>query len=346
MTILQVIFVGVLAVLSTSAGSGIARAQHLDVLVEQVNGRLVTGSADFDTNQWTLGRRLYSGEFDGDFAVNNPGYNSLAAGSSSLPPGAQVLPGDSPLAWDFLPMTIDPLKANLFYWNGLESDGAPGITPGDVQFGALPAASYTLGLFDKTGAAFTVNGLPVLVLGGVIDDTDEDGFIHRHRFYQLLDNNENSSTTPADGIYLFAMQLRMPGLATSKPMYMVFGTPGSSVAALDAAAVPWVEARIDTLIGLPGDYNANGTVDAADYVVWRETLTSTVQLAADGDMNGTVDAGDYGVWWANFGAVMAGTASTARPAAVPEAVTPVAAVAAVCVLLTARYCTPVARLSR
>ena len=41
---------------------------------------------------------------------------------------------------------------------------------------------------------------------------------------------------------------------------------------------------------LPGDYNFNGVVDAADYIVWRKSLGSTNDLRADGDGNGSVDA--------------------------------------------------------
>jgi hypothetical protein len=54
---------------------------------------------------------------------------------------------------------------------------------------------------------------------------------------------------------------------------------------------------------LPGDYNQNGSVDAADYVAWRNTRGMTAAgLAADGDGNGMVDQADYDVWRANFGA--------------------------------------------
>ena len=60
------------------------------------------------------------------------------------------------------------------------------------------------------------------------------------------------------------------------------------------------------------DYNANGTVDAADYTVWQDTLGSTTSLAADGDASGTVDAGDYDVWKLHFGETAAvGAASPA-----------------------------------
>jgi hypothetical protein len=53
-----------------------------------------------------------------------------------------------------------------------------------------------------------------------------------------------------------------------------------------------------------GDYNGNGDVDAADYVLWRKTLNQSVDPAgsgADGDGDGTVNAGDYDFWRERFG---------------------------------------------
>ena len=53
----------------------------------------------------------------------------------------------------------------------------------------------------------------------------------------------------------------------------------------------------------PGDYNRDGTVDAADYTVWRDNLGASVAplTGADGDGNGVVDATDYAVWKSQFG---------------------------------------------
>ncbi|QDU86881.1 hypothetical protein Pla175_02350 [Pirellulimonas nuda] len=66
----------------------------------------------------------------------------------------------------------------------------------------------------------------------------------------------------------------------------------------------------------PGDYNADGFVDAADYTVWRDTLgTAGLGLAADGDLSGVVDARDYQVWRAHFGE---GSAGLGAVASVPE----------------------------
>jgi hypothetical protein len=72
--------------------------------------------------------------------------------------------------------------------------------------------------------------------------------------------------------------------------------------------------------GLVGDYNQNGTVDAADYVLWRNTLGTMSDLRADGNGNGQIDAGDYDVWRANFGRTAGAGAGVDVPvgAAVPE----------------------------
>ncbi len=53
---------------------------------------------------------------------------------------------------------------------------------------------------------------------------------------------------------------------------------------------------------LPGDYNDDGTVDAADFTVWRDSFGQTgTGLAADGNGNGKIDDGDYAVWKLYFG---------------------------------------------
>jgi hypothetical protein len=49
-----------------------------------------------------------------------------------------------------------------------------------------------------------------------------------------------------------------------------------------------------------GDYNQNGTVDAADYVVWRDALNQSIVLPNDSTPS-TVSQADYQVWRTRFG---------------------------------------------
>lgn len=72
------------------------------------------------------------------------------------------------------------------------------------------------------------------------------------------------------------------------------------------------------LVALPGDYNRNGVVDAADYTVWRDTFGTTVTAldGADGSGNGLIDQADYDAWVANFGDVL--NPGSAAAALVPE----------------------------
>jgi hypothetical protein len=71
---------------------------------------------------------------------------------------------------------------------------------------------------------------------------------------------------------------------------------------------------------MPGDYNDDDIVNAADYVVWRKRLGQTVAAgtSADGDGNGVIGQPDLEVWRAAFGNTAGGTGSRA---AVPEPAT-------------------------
>lgn len=89
---------------------------------------------------------------------------------------------------------------------------------------------------------------------------------------------------------------------------------------------------------LVGDYNQNGTVDAADYTVWQDTLGSTTNLNADGDNSNQIDAPDYDLWKSNFGTTsLPGIGSMTSTIAVPEPGTLGLASVFICFLLTRRF---------
>lgn len=73
--------------------------------------------------------------------------------------------------------------------------------------------------------------------------------------------------------------------------------------------------------GVDGDYNGDGTVNLADYTVWRDSLgASGADLAADGDGNGSVGSEDYTYWKDRFGNT-SGSVSGLETATVPEPAT-------------------------
>ncbi|HEX2476814.1 MAG TPA: hypothetical protein VHK01_18820 [Lacipirellulaceae bacterium] len=68
--------------------------------------------------------------------------------------------------------------------------------------------------------------------------------------------------------------------------------------------------------GVPGDYNGNGVVDAADYVLWRKGGP----LQNEVDSPGIVNVADYSAWRARFGST-SGSGATFEIRSVPEAAT-------------------------
>ncbi|MEX2308377.1 MAG: hypothetical protein WD738_12320 [Pirellulales bacterium] len=83
--------------------------------------------------------------------------------------------------------------------------------------------------------------------------------------------------------------------------------------------------------GIDGDYNDDGKVDAADYVVWRKN-ESTMNTLPNDPHGGTIGALQYDTWRANFGA-MAGSGGGLHDAAIPEPSTFVALLIGVILIL-------------
>jgi hypothetical protein len=72
------------------------------------------------------------------------------------------------------------------------------------------------------------------------------------------------------------------------------------------------------LSGLAGDYNNNGIVDAADYVVWRKNVGSPPGTLLNDVDGGIIAQAQYATWKANFGEFTGGGPSAGANATVPE----------------------------
>ncbi|TWT77339.1 hypothetical protein Pla123a_19990 [Posidoniimonas polymericola] len=70
-------------------------------------------------------------------------------------------------------------------------------------------------------------------------------------------------------------------------------------------------------IALPGDYNADGVVDAADYTVWRENVDGPAGVLPNDPNGGTIGDAQYATWKTHFGKTLTPN-PTLSPATVPE----------------------------
>ena len=305
-------------------------AHNGGIVVQVQDGKLITGFDGELGAGGQIGDRAFSLLFPpSTLAIDVPSFLSLAA----APFGTEPLPQGAELHFDLLPMTIDGETSNLFYWDGL------GASEADVTFGSLPQQGVTLTLFDPNFVATVADGAGQMMPGQVIDvtsTTNDNLRLHAHRFFLLDDGDDNEATTPPDGIYLMALQLRMEGLRASDPLYIVSAgfqnlTP-SVVDALDNAALPWVEERADELV-LDGDYDFNGIVDGSDFLQWQRNHNYDGPFPIndaypDGDGDGVVNAPDLAIWEANF---VESVAASPASGAVPEP----ASIALICLAIAA-----------
>ncbi|MGD9635077.1 MAG: dockerin type I repeat-containing protein [Pirellulales bacterium] len=101
-------------------------------------------------------------------------------------------------------------------------------------------------------------------------------------------------------------------LESESSQFIPYGTPITTT--LGAANYPLNQTQ------LPWDYNQDGTVDAADYTIWRDLLGTPdptgKSILANADRDGSVDSTDYDAWKYHFGEslpTMAGIGSATVP---------------------------------
>jgi subtilisin family serine protease len=170
----------------------------------------------------------------------------------------------------------------------------------------------------RTGAntlQVTVAGVGGLLTGWM--DFNNDGhFDESERLSWTLNGNGLGGEADLNpGTY--SLQITVPAGAVDGAIAARFRWGEQGLSFAGPATIGEVEDYRYGLNFLFGDYNRNGTVDQADYNVWRRTTGQTVApyAGADGDGNGIVNDADLDVWRANFGSTLAGPGAGAGSSA-------------------------------
>ncbi|MGI9455437.1 MAG: LamG-like jellyroll fold domain-containing protein, partial [Aeoliella sp.] len=225
-------------------------------------------------------------------------------------------------------MALEVLAGSFGSQSAWWDDVAIGTTWDDVAPVSVPrltlqvnTTSGNLSLINGTGDDFDLNFIELLSESGSLvdaswsslDSQGTDGGAWQENnpsASALTETNFGGATTLADG-----SQFNLGQAFNTSGTQDIVARFGTDLGLLNVTEIEEVE-------GLPGDYNGNNVVDAADYTIWRNTLGSTTDLRADGDENGTVEAADYTLWKNNFGNT---SGSLTASAAVPEPATAILA---------------------
>lgn len=188
--------------------------------------------------------------------------------------------------------TLPAEARTLWYWNP---------STGKVQESSAPM--YLLG----TGQRFVTIApdqtsplLPFLLVnqvGGTAAQGGQQGFHNHGLLSYALDNDSTPAAAP--GAYAFFAKLTSNGYAPSNPFLVVFNF------GVDYDQMAVAAAAINQAAFLPGDFNHDDEVNAADYVVWRHS---------------NYDVEQYALWRGAFGEVFPFVANLpgANPNTVPE----------------------------
>lgn len=216
--------------------------------------------------------------------------------------------------------------------------GMPAYLPTGYLFGILGHSNgNNLNAFDPsgglTGYLFGYNqsgaaGTPRIEITKLVAGAGTSAFVSTPIVLDLANKNYRLTLTGVGNVFtgqVFEIGNPVPLAVASGPDNNVRGVPAflsgySGLFGLSLTVAGDVDVTFDNfrsedvVAGVPGDYNNNGKVDAADYVLWRKGGP----LQNEVDTPNTVNAADYTEWRARFGNPPGSGAGVGSGSAVPE----------------------------
>jgi hypothetical protein len=210
---------------------------------------------------------------------------------------------------------LGPLSSNMTNGTYLTITNLSGLGPFDLYF----ISSGALGPpFDDRVARYTFydgtdDSAPLIVTRYGRNPQNSYNLPNEH-FVEMIDDGTPQGTTAGNYYVVHNLNPSSGSLYIAATALHPLGRPARG-------AINGLQFVSINPAGPTGDYNGNGVVDAADYVVWRKTSgqgATPPGSGADGNGNGTIDPGDYTFWRSKFGNLVPGIGSGSN-LAVPEA---------------------------
>jgi T5SS/PEP-CTERM-associated repeat protein len=323
---------------SVSVGDG----AHINTRVTQIDG---PAYADGFGTTWSTAEQLYVGLVGaGTFMVTGPAMVTSGTVEMGVAPKANGTASVSGGAWtnsgDFAVGVAGTAKLTVEFGGQVSVGGLLTVGPhGTVEGNShITAQVHNLGLVAPgiANAPVASNTIGTLNLDGNYTQLAMGTLQIELASTSSFDKLVVAGTAALDG----TLQVELPTFAGFAPSagdsFDLLTATGGITGHFASAQLPnllgglhgpyWTILYTNTdvilkLVNSPtGDYNHNGVVDAADYVVWRATLGKSVipGQGADGNSSGIIDNGDYTVWRSHFGQTAGAGAETGANSAVPE----------------------------
>lgn len=217
-----------------------------------------------------------------DFGPLPPGQSKLIGVHAST--GTQVLASET----DFV---------SIANHNDLDYYAFTTTEPSAVSFTLTPeGASYN--------ERFTSSGPYTTVISSATSDLALDIYHYEAGLATLIATSNAAGAGAPESI---------ASLALPSPGQYLVRISGST----DVVQMYELEIGVEAFVpaNIAGDFNQDGTVNAADYVIWRKTVgQSGAALPADGDGNQIIDTADYDLWREHFGGLAdSGLGATSVP---------------------------------
>lgn len=193
------------------------------------------------------------------------------------------------------------------FYDAVTNSGTITVKPGanaffltDLSFLGLSLVQLGVDSNDPDGGASQISSSGVISLGGTLAVNVEGG-------YESLIGKPLELISASGGIVGQFDELLLPLVPNDLEVGVEY-TPTGLMLEVQLAS---------NSIDLPGDYNEDGVVDAADYAVWRNNVGSPNSLPNDDSPGVWPD--DYARWKSNFGAVaLQGAGALGGDPQVPE----------------------------